>query len=301
MKDPTSHPVTALLRLAAPPEAPWHCDAAQGVGWLHDVGHPPNAEHLISLATLWHVCSLLQPNLDLRFQRHVVRAGLQAVTVFFTTNTTGWLGRGARGPSSDLGLVGVERLAAEAAWLSHPMHVPAAALTSPVSSDQAQVWLCSDSVLAVHPEGSVDSDAGLMVARAYVSYMQDTGGGGGGEGERILDAPDGVPGGWSNVGYDNGSSVTVRMDCAMSDSVFLEVRARDGDGRTPWKPRSAVVQNPHEARGVGVVVKALVQQLQGAGASLFLRTMIVCAAALLCFSQSISVLGERPSPFIGCQ
>ncbi|KAF8133711.1 hypothetical protein EV363DRAFT_1582736 [Boletus edulis] len=54
----------------------------------------------------------------------------------------------------------------------------------------------------------------------------------------------------------------------------------------------SALQDPHEARGVGVIVKALVQQ--NAGASLFLRT-IVCVAALLCCAHSMLVLGERPS------
>lgn len=71
---------------------------------------------------------------------------------------------------------------------------------------------------------------------------------------------------------------------------WQESRRRVADRPRSRKQTLVALQDPHEAQGVGVIVKALVQQ--NAGASLFLR-MIVCVATLLCCVHSALVVGER--------
>ena len=213
----------------------------------------------------------------------------------------------------------LERLAA--AWPSHPIHV--STLTSPNDQLGAYIldWLCDN----IHPVGPVEDSDAARTLRAYVGYVLDAECGG----ERmfgwLVNAYDGGPlsdvpleGGW-NVGRENRSEstlVTVRIQ--MDPLAFLEgpwhghshvhghcpgvalnldgpasSQTRAQDGRT-WIQPSAVdqVQDPYEAHGVGVIIKALVQQ--NAGASLFLRTMMVCVA-VLCLVHSTFVLGDRPS------
>lgn len=67
--------------------------------------------------------------------------------------------------------------------------------------------------------------------------------------------------------------------------------------RRVWKQSATVLRDPHEAHGVGVIIKALVQQ--NAGASLFLRAIAYIAALLGCV-HSMLVLGKG-SPLIGCR
>ncbi|KAG8214529.1 hypothetical protein J3R82DRAFT_9588 [Butyriboletus roseoflavus] len=345
MKDPfpvdASHPIATLLCLASPETY----DAAQGLNYLHD-GHARNAngEYLILFITLWHVCSLLQPDFFFKF-RHVT-------AVVTATSATGPTSLLTLRQTSDGGLPGSRRAPPDlvqmrlfdfevpalgrlaAAWPSHPIHV--SALTSPDGDQlEAQVWLCDRDSIRRRMGPLEDPDAARTLAHAYAGYVQDAGGDGN-IGERVLawlavDAYDGplsdVPlaGGWSNVGCENGSEstlVTVRMDRAMADSAPLEgfwyghghshgpgvasnldgldtlssdqAQARAQEGRTCLQHNAAVqAQDPHEAHGVSMIIKALVQQ--NAGAALFLRTTMACVAALLCLAHSIFVLGDRPS------
>ena len=91
----------------------------------------------------------------------------------------------------------------------------------------------------------------------------------------------------------------------LDDACACRCRRPEGS-RNPHRPASAnqspsskqtSTTDPHEARGVGAIVKALVQQ--NAGVSLFLRT-IMCIAALLWCAHSMLVRGKHPS-FIECR
>ena len=198
-------------------------------------------------------------------------------------------------PTSSNGLPdSVRDLILESAWpASHPVHV--FVLTS--SSQQASTMddchvecrLCDTFILAAGPH----EDAAWPHACAY----------------QFLDALAQTRRGPSDEeglgGYENGS--TTRIGRVRTASTLFEM-SHAGNGivsnaanishRPPRDGRRAVVRDPHEAHGVGVIVKALVQQ--NAGASLFLRAVAICVSALACFVHSIVVLGERPS-VIACR
>lgn len=195
---------------------------------------------------------------------------------------------------------------------SHPVHalIESSSQQANAMDDKGCVqWLCDTahkmacSVPVDHPRGGVAVPVHGAYAGAQAGVVLPD--------SDLLRLSSSDEGGLG--GYVNGSMIgralvletrtcTVRTHCAddvaplanATDSggsgVDTETRARDQS----WTP---VVRDPHEAHGVGVIVKALAQQ--NAGASLFLRA-IVCVVALLCFVHSIVVLGERP-PSIGCR
>ncbi|KAF8555758.1 hypothetical protein OG21DRAFT_824567 [Imleria badia] len=315
-----SHPIMTALRLAC----------SEPLVWLHD-GLPDGSEHLLFLVTLWHVCSLLQPDVDLLFQ-HASASVIEDVNATrhasLARHTLPVDGR-FKPPSGSLldsgsdvvkGLVG--------AWPAHPLHV--AVLTSPGDPLRVRLWLCDDTV-----DSDSDSEAQAR-GRTRAVDVQDTGGGGRestgawGFGPDVIDD---VGVSWNPLSWTTGNdeswskmsdgATPSRMRTArVQDAAYLEgsvygqpeglaigvtLHGLDDtcqwQGPRRWAPQAAnrlgswkqtttELQDPHEARGVGVIVKALVQQ--NAGASLFLRTIVVCAAALLCCVHSVHVvLGER--------